>query len=80
MSRTKKKKSAEYLDQVLEIVGGATALAAACGLTEGAVRYWIEHGRVASPTAARFLEHHMMAEHEHAVAWSDLFGEGYRGR
>ena len=67
--------SAKHLDRVLEKVGGATALAAACGLTDGAVRYWVKHGRVTSAPAARFLEYYMQDEHGYTVKWQALHGK-----
>ena len=46
----------EALKALIEEVGGATQLAAVCGVTEGAVRHWQREGRV-SNLAARLLAH-----------------------
>ena len=72
---SKKKASAKHLDKVLERVGGRTALAAACGLTDAAVYYWIKQGRVTSPPAARFLEYYMQDKHDYKVKAKALHGE-----
>jgi len=44
----------EALEAIIAKTGGVTSLAAALGLTEGAVRYWRKNGRVPRQ-AARLL-------------------------
>ena len=68
-------KTSETLDRVLKEVGGITPLAAACGLTDGAVRYWVRQGRVTNPTAARFLEYYMYDIYNMRITWSELHGK-----
>jgi hypothetical protein len=69
-------KTSKTLDRVLKEVGGITPLAAACGLTDGAVRYWVRQGRVTNPAAARFLELYMLDNHKLTVTWRELHGKG----
>ncbi len=53
--RPRRKRAAVLLDSVLKDAGGATALAAELGMTEGAVRYWVRIGRVPSVAVARLI-------------------------
>lgn len=43
--------SDEALEIIIDRVGGVTSLAAAVGLTEGAVRYWQRNGKVPKQSA-----------------------------
>lgn len=45
----------QVLTDLLKEAGGTTQVAAACGVTESAVRHWIRKGKV--PTTAALLLH-----------------------
>lgn len=45
----------DTLAQLLKHAGGVTVVAAACGVTESAVRHWVRKGKV--PSTAAILLH-----------------------
>lgn len=57
------------LSELVSELGGVTQVAAACGVTESAVRHWIRKGRV--PRTAAFLLHTLYPSY----AAADLTGK-----